>query len=53
LDFDIAVGEVEVSFLALLVGFQAHAGLAGRGCRNDFLRGGSVKREETGGESKK
>ena len=28
LDFDIAVGEVKVPFLALLVGFQAYTGLA-------------------------
>ena len=49
LDFDLAVGEVEVAFLALLFGFETHAGLAGRGWRNDFLRGGPTKRKETRG----
>ena len=29
LDFDFAVGEIEVAFLALLFGFETHAGLAG------------------------
>ena len=48
LDFHVAVGKIDVSFLALLFGFQTHAGLAGRGWRIDFLRGGSVKCEETG-----
>ena len=50
LDFDFAVGEVEVAFLALLFGFQTHAGLARGGWRNDFLRGGSAKRKQTDGQ---
>ena len=43
LNFDFAVGEVEVAFLALLFGFETHAGFARRGGRNDFLRGGPTK----------
>jgi hypothetical protein len=54
LDFNFAVGEVEVSFLALLFGFETHAGLTCR-CsrrRNNFLSGGASRSEDTCDEGK-
>jgi len=54
LDFNFAVGEVEVSFFALLFGFEAHAGLT-CGCggrRNNFLSCGASRGEDISGESK-
>jgi hypothetical protein len=54
LDFNFAVGEVEVSFLALLFGFESHARLTcGCGGRwNVFLSCGASRGEDTCGEGK-